>query len=104
MASTRCWRWLGGHLVDEGPHLERLTRSLGELRIAAPMSQAALKIVMREVVRRNGVADGIVYLQVTRGAAPRDHGFPKAASAGSRRHLAALEVSSIPGSPRTASR
>jgi D-alanine transaminase len=70
----------GGHLVDEGPHLERLTRSLAELRIAAPMSQAALKIVMREVVRRNGVADGIVYLQVTRGATPRDHGFPKAAT------------------------
>lgn len=69
----------GGHLVDEGPHLARLARSLAELRIAAPMSQAALKIVMREVVRRNGVADGIVYLQVTRGAAPRDHGFPKAA-------------------------
>lgn len=70
----------GGHLVDEGAHLARLARSLAELQIAAPMSQAALKIVMREVVRRNGVADGIVYLQVTRGAAPRDHGFPKAAT------------------------
>ena len=69
----------GGHLVDEEAHLARLARSLAELRIATPMSQAALKIVMREVVRRNGVADGIVYLQVTRGAAPRDHGFPKAA-------------------------
>lgn len=70
----------GGHLVDEGAHLARLARSLAELQIAAPMSQAALKIVMREVVRRNSVADGIVYLQVTRGAAPRDHGFPKAAT------------------------
>jgi D-alanine transaminase len=66
----------GGHLVDEEPHL---ARSLAELHIATPMSPAALKIVMREVVRRNGVADGIVYLQVTRGAAPRDHAFPKAA-------------------------
>jgi D-alanine transaminase len=70
---------VGGRLVDEAPHQERLARSLGELRIAAPMSQAALKIVMREVVRRNGVVDGIVYLQVTRGAAPREHAFPKAA-------------------------
>jgi D-alanine transaminase len=38
---------IGGHLVDEGPHLARLALSLGELRIAAPMSEAALKIVMR---------------------------------------------------------
>jgi D-alanine transaminase len=69
----------GGHLVDEEPHLRRLGRSLAELRIAAPISDAALKIVMREVVRRNDVRDGIVYLQVTRGAAPRDHAFPKSA-------------------------
>jgi D-alanine transaminase len=70
---------IGGHLVDEGPHLTRLARSLGELRIAAPMTEAALKIVMREVVRRNGVRDGALYLQVTRGAAPRDHAFPQTA-------------------------
>jgi D-alanine transaminase len=70
---------IGGRLVDEGPHLTRLARSLGELRIAAPMSEAALKIVMREVVRRNGVRDGTLYLQVTRGAAPRDHAFPQTA-------------------------
>lgn len=70
---------VGGRLVDEAPHLRRLARSLGELQIAPPMSEAALKIVLREVVRRNGVEDGIVYLQVTRGAAPRDHAFPKAA-------------------------
>jgi D-alanine transaminase len=70
---------VGGRLVDEAPHLARLARSLGELKIAAPMSEAALRVVMREVVRRNGVRDGIVYLQVTRGAAPRDHAFPKSA-------------------------
>ncbi len=70
---------IGGHLVDERPHLTRLARSLGELRIAAPMSEAALKIVMREVVRRNGVRDGALYLQVTRGEAPRDHAFPQTA-------------------------
>jgi D-alanine transaminase len=70
---------VGGHLVDEMAHLTRLARSLAELRIAAPMPEAALKIVMREVVRRNGVRDGILYLQITRGAAPRDHAFPKSA-------------------------
>jgi D-alanine transaminase len=70
----------GGHLVDEAPHLARLHRSLAELRIAAPIGDSALKIVIREIVRRNGVDTGIVYLQVTRGAAPRDHAFPKAAT------------------------
>src|SRR5438105_493869 len=68
-----------GRLVDEERHLARLHRSLTELRINPPMSDAALKVVMREVVRRNGVETGIVYLQVTRGVAPRDHAFPKAA-------------------------
>ncbi len=70
---------VGGHLVDEMQHLARLARSLRELRIPPPMAEGALKIVMREVVRRNGVADGIVYLQITRGSAPRDHAFPKSA-------------------------
>jgi D-alanine transaminase len=69
-----------GHLVDAERHLARLRRSLGELRIAAPMADASLKIVLAEVLRRNGVDSGIVYLQVTRGAAPRDHAFPKAAT------------------------
>ncbi len=69
----------GGHLIDEARHLARLKRSLAELRIAWPMAEASLRIVIREVVRRNGVDHGIVYLQVTRGAAPREHAFPKAA-------------------------
>ncbi|MBL8665389.1 MAG: D-amino-acid transaminase [Candidatus Odyssella sp.] len=69
-----------GHLVDEGPHLDRLDRSLGEMRMAAPMGRAALRHAMREVIRRNRVADGIVYLQVTRGVAPRGHAFPKGAA------------------------
>ena len=70
---------VGGRLVDEALHLGRLARSLSELRIAAPISDPALKIVMREVVRRNGVHNGIVYLQITRGVAPREHAFPKLA-------------------------
>lgn len=65
-----------GRLVDERRHMERLLRSLGELRIAAPMSLAALGVVLRETVRRNRVRDGIVYVQITRGVAPRDHPFP----------------------------
>jgi D-alanine transaminase len=66
-----------GNLVDEEPHLDRLDYSLGELRIEAPMSRRALKMILREVIRRNGVRQGLVYMQVTRGVAPRDHKFPK---------------------------
>ena len=64
-------------LVDEEPHLDRLDYSLGELRIEAPMARRALKTVLREVIRRNGVEQGLVYMQVTRGVAPREHKFPK---------------------------
>ncbi len=66
----------GGRLVDEAAHLARLGRSLAELGMAPPMKDASLRHVLREVVRRNRVADGMVYLQVTRGIAPRDHAFP----------------------------
>ncbi|HVV91892.1 MAG TPA: D-amino-acid transaminase [Hyphomicrobiales bacterium] len=66
----------GGALIDATRHLARLHRSLGELRIAPPMSDAALAVVLRETIRRNRVRDGMVYLQVTRGVAPRDHAFP----------------------------
>jgi D-alanine transaminase len=66
----------GGELIDETLHLARLDRSLGELRIAAPMSRRALSLVLRELLRRNRIRDGYVYLQVTRGVAPRDHPFP----------------------------
>jgi D-alanine transaminase len=65
-----------GRLIDERRHMDRLVRSLGELRIPMPMSRAALTMVLRETVRRNRVSDGIVYLQVTRGVARRDHAFP----------------------------
>ncbi|MEO5374915.1 MAG: D-amino-acid transaminase [Alphaproteobacteria bacterium] len=66
----------GGRPIDLGPHLDRLGRSLKALRIDWPMERSALKIVLREVVRRNGIGDGIVYIQVTRGVARRDHAFP----------------------------
>lgn len=69
-----------GILVDEDLHLDRLDRSLGELRIAQPMSRPALKLVSREIMRRNRLTNGLVYMQVTRGVAPRDHKFPKAST------------------------
>lgn len=65
--------------VDLKAHFERLGRSLGELRIAWPMSPAALNQVLAETVRRNRIRSGIIYLQVTRGQAPRNHAFPRAA-------------------------
>ncbi len=67
-----------GQLIDEAPHMARLERSLGELKIRAPMSGTPLAHVMREVVRANRVANGLVYIQVSRGVARRDHGFPAA--------------------------
>lgn len=65
-----------GKLIDEARHMERLRRSLSELRIANPVDFSALGVILREVVRRNRVVNGIVYLQVTRGTAPRNHYFP----------------------------
>ncbi len=70
------WTVLRGRLADGLGHLDRLDRSLSELRIAPPMSRRALVGVLRETVRRNRISDGSVYLQVTRGTARRDHPFP----------------------------
>ncbi|WOS64148.1 D-amino-acid transaminase [Sinorhizobium fredii] len=65
-----------GVIVDLSRHLDRLDRSLSELSIGWPMSRAALIHVIREVLRRNRVSNGLFYLQVTRGVARRDHVFP----------------------------
>lgn len=65
-----------GRLLDEDGHWRRLERSLGELRQGMPMPRAALAVHAKELLRRNRVADGLVYLQVTRGVAKRDHPFP----------------------------
>lgn len=66
----------GGHLVDERRHMARLQRSLGELRIDLPMPLSSLSVVLHETARRNRVVDGLIYLQITRGVARRDFGFP----------------------------
>ncbi|RWM95639.1 MAG: D-amino-acid transaminase [Mesorhizobium sp.] len=65
-----------GFIVDMPRHLGRLNRSLTELSIGWPVTPGVLPIILREVVRRNHVADGLVYLQVTRGVASRDFVFP----------------------------
>lgn len=70
------WSVFDGRLADAEGHFARLKRSLGELRIPEPMSRAALTIVLREVLRRNKVREGLIYLQISRGVAPRDHAFP----------------------------
>lgn len=68
---------VGGKLVDYDAHMERLERSLGEVRIGWPCSRAELDRMHRELVERNRLREGIVYMQVTRGAADRDFKFPK---------------------------
>ena len=65
-----------GRLADLEPHLDRLDRSLAELAMDTSMSRRALAVVLEEVVRRNRVINGIIYLQMTRGVAKRDHAFP----------------------------
>ena len=65
----------GGKLLDEARHLDRLDYSLAALDMPPPMSRAALQQVMRETLRRNRVRDGILYMQVSRGVAPREHMF-----------------------------
>jgi D-alanine transaminase len=69
-----------GALIDETRHLARLERSLAALAIKAPISFVALRFVMRTVVARNRVRDGMIYIQASRGVARRDHGFPEPAT------------------------
>jgi D-alanine transaminase len=65
-----------GRFIDEDRHLDRLDRSLRELRLPPPMSRAALRCVLGEVARRNRLREGLLYMQITRGVARRDHAFP----------------------------
>lgn len=69
---------LDGHLVDNAAHLARLDRSLGEIGIRNPHSAEEWIALETELVARNGVAEGLVYMQVTRGVAERDFAFPSA--------------------------
>ncbi|HSM96337.1 MAG TPA: D-amino-acid transaminase [Rhizomicrobium sp.] len=67
---------LGGLVLDEEHHLDRLERSVGEIGMAMPMEREPLKFVIREMARRNRVVDGLIYMQVTRGVYRRDHAIP----------------------------
>lgn len=73
---------LDGRLVDFGGHLGRLHRSLGELEMAAPLDDAGLEAMHRELVARNALVEGLVYMQVTRGVADRDFPYPASAEPG----------------------
>ena len=75
------WAVFGGKLADPEGHFARLGRSLGELGIEMPMARAALTLVLKETLRRNRIREGLLYLQVSRGVAPRDHAFPTRATA-----------------------
>jgi len=68
---------LQARLMDEEGHLDRLERSLASLDMRMPLARPALKLVMREMIRRNRMRDGLLYLQVTRGAHRRDHPIPR---------------------------
>ena len=64
-----------GRMVDAEGHLDRLDRSMAELEIAPPVSRRALDVILREVMHRNRLTHGSLYLQVTRGVARRDHAY-----------------------------
>lgn len=65
-----------GALIDEKRHFDRLAYSLAELQIVAPLRAVTLAVVVREVMARNRIENGFIYVQVTRGVARRDHVFP----------------------------
>ncbi|HQT46893.1 MAG: D-amino acid aminotransferase [Acidocella sp. 20-63-7] len=65
-----------GRLIDAALHLARLSRSLAEIELGAPLATAALPFVIQQLLRRNRISTGLIYIQVTRGVARRDHPFP----------------------------
>lgn len=70
---------VGGKMVDFDPHIARLHRSLDELEMACPLSDGALREMHEELIGRNGLDEGLVYMQITRGVADRDFTYPEAA-------------------------
>tara|TARA_R110000868_G_scaffold2321_7_gene17294 strand:- start:9102 stop:9950 length:849 start_codon:yes stop_codon:yes gene_type:complete len=72
------WAVRAGQLMDADGHFGRLERSLAELRIRNPRSRAGYRLLIAELLRRNRIRDGLVYLQISRGQARRDHAFPPA--------------------------
>jgi D-alanine transaminase len=83
---------IAGRIHDEEEHLDRLERSLGELAMTMPIARGPLKLVVREIARRNRVSHGLIYLQITRGAFRRDHAIPVGAPIKSSLVLTARNV------------
>ena len=71
---------LGGRLIDNEAHLDRLERSLREVRIPNPHTRSEWTALQEEIARRNGMTEGFIYFQITRGVAERDFVFPENAS------------------------
>ena len=70
---------INGKMADCDGHLERLKRSLRELEIKSPVSELAMRQIMKRLTRINRLKTGIIYIQITRGVARRNHAFPKTA-------------------------
>src|SRR3982074_1327928 len=69
---------LDGKLIDNASHLARLERSVGEIELALPVRVGGIEVIQRELIKRNNLVNGMVYLEVTRGAdTGRDFAFPK---------------------------
>lgn len=69
-----------GRLIDNGHHLRRLRRSLQELGMASPAGDDTIESIQKELIQRNGLDEGVVYMQVSRGAADRDFAYPRDSS------------------------
>ena len=88
---------IDGRLIDFAPHMDRLARSLGELDMAWPIDREALREVHEELLERNGLSEGRVYMQVTRGVSERDFAFPKDATSSL---LAFTQAARVVGDPK----
>jgi len=91
---------LDGRLIDNEAHLERLERSLGEVRIPNPYSRAEWTRLQEELARRNGMTEGFIYFQVTRGVAERDFFFPESAEPTVAMFTQAKAIASAPAAEK----
>ncbi len=68
---------LNGSIVDYDSHINRLFRSLSEINLKSPYKKKSYLFHIKNIIRKNYIINGLIYLQVTRGVAPRDFKFPK---------------------------
>ena len=91
---------LGGRLIDNAAHMARLARSLGELAMAPPASDDEILDAQRRLVEMNGVDEGLVYLQVSRGVADRDFAYPASPSSSLVMFTQEKNISASPAATR----